>query len=112
MWTRALVALLAVAETSSAAAAEAVRCSLNGAPAMACSLAVMTKPDGRRVLTFVAGQRPIRIIGKAQTGWWSGTFNGRPAMGLEINRGYSRFSTIDLTTTFDWWYPGREHGTY
>lgn len=62
---------------------------------------VFEHADGRNV-----------FIAKHQSGWWSGTLDGRPAMGVELNRGHMRISTVDLTRRFVWWYPGYEHGTY
>lgn len=94
-----------------ASPAETVRCSIDNAPARACRMAIATR-DGVRHLRFsVAGQR-IEFVGRAQSGWWSGKLNGRPAMGFERNRGHVVFSTVDLRTRFSWWYPSSEHGRY
>lgn len=75
------------------------------------------KVDGaggaRRVRFSMSGQS-VEFIGHAQGPWWSGTLDGRPAMGYELNRGHVVYSTRDLDpdTLFEWWSPGMEHGTY
>ena len=58
-----------------------------------------------------AGKRHT-FVAKENTEWWSGTLDGSPAMGFELNRGRMRISTADLTHRFEWWRPGYEHGTY
>ena len=100
-----------VASPIGASPAETVRCSIDDAPARACKMAITTRGGVRHLRFSVAGQR-IEFVGRAQSGWWSGKLNGRPAMGFERNRGYVVFSTTDLRTRFSWWYPQSEHGRY
>lgn len=111
MKAAAILAVLLAAPLA-AQTPEKVMCSRDGARPVACTVAITTSRDGKRILDFNASGTKVRIIGKAQSGWWSGTLDGKPAMGIELNRGYTRFSTSDLATTFDWFYPGQQHGTY
>lgn len=99
------------ASQAEASPAETVRCSIDDAPARACRMAITTR-DGVRHLRFSVAGRRIEFVGRAQSGWWSGKLNGRPAMGFERNRGHVVFSTVDLRTRFSWWYPSSEHGRY
>jgi len=95
-----------------AAASEPVQCSLNDMPLAHCRLIDTVRPDGAHRMTFKADRAHVLFVGRSQTGWWSGTLNGRPAMGYERNRGNVVFSTTDLKQRFSWWYPRDEHGTY
>lgn len=63
-------------------------------------------------MRFTLPGRTVTFQGKAQTGWWSGTLDGKPAMGYELNRGHVVYSTTDLGTTFEWWSSGMQHGNY
>lgn len=63
-------------------------------------------------MRFTLPSRTVTFKGKAQTGWWSGTLDGKPAMGYELNRGHVVYSTTDLGTTFEWWSAGMQHGNY
>ncbi len=113
----AAIAMLALTATSGAAqnrtpAADDVRCSLNYAPDRACRLTDTVQQGGVHRMTFVTGGKTVTFIGRKQTGWWSGTLNGRPAMGYERNRGNMVLSTYDLRTSFSWWYPRQAHGSY
>ena len=104
-----MIPLLMIA---AAAAPEPVRCSLDEVPLAHCMMIDRVASDGSHSLLFRAGGIRVRFIGRSQTGWWSGTLNGKPAMGYERNRGNVVFSTTDLKQTFAWWYPRDEHGTY
>lgn len=68
--------------------------------------------DGRTSVTWQAGPRRVTFLGRRQDGWWSGTLDGRTAMGFERNRGNVTFSAADLSTSFAFWFPRSEHGTY
>ncbi|AHE54687.1 hypothetical protein NX02_15015 [Sphingomonas sanxanigenens DSM 19645 = NX02] len=103
-------ALLAAAPATAQAPA-AARCVEDEKPPVACRMQVTTR-KGVRDLRFDVGGRQIRFVGRAQGRWWSGTLDGKPAMGFERNRGHVVFSTTDLTRTFAWFYPASEHGTY
>lgn len=52
-----------------------------------CRMTIVTR-GGVRHLTFQLGKRQIKFVGRAQTGWWSGRLDGKPAMGFERNRGH------------------------
>ena len=106
-----LAAVLQSMAVASPAATDAM-CSLNYAKAVPCRMSDRVDAAGTHSMRFVIGDRQIRFTGRAQTGWWSGRLNGAPAMGIELNRGHGRFSTLDLATSFDWWLPGQEHGRY
>jgi hypothetical protein len=95
-----------------APAADQVRCSVDNGPAFACTYADSALPDGSHRMDFTGNGKHVQFVGKAQTGWWSGRLNGKPAMGYERNRGNMVFSTGDLASTFAWWYPTQEHGSY
>ena len=95
-----------------AAVAEPVKCSLDDVPLAHCRLIDTIQADGSHRMEFQADRAQVLFIGRSQTGWWSGTLNGRPAMGYERNRGNVVFSTTDLKQRFAWWYPRDEHGTY
>jgi len=95
-----------------AAPGEPVRCALNDAPAVACRMTDHVDAKGTHSMEFVFGTQRARFSGRSQTGWWSGQLDGQPAMGRELNRGHVVFSTVDLTSTFEWWSEGSEHGSY
>lgn len=108
-----LFALLMLLVASAATAAtQSAMCSLDYAKAVPCRVDDRVTADGVHQMVFTIGRKQVRFSGKSQTGWWSGSLGGKPAMGLELNRGHTRFATTDLATTFDWWLPGQEHGTY
>lgn len=106
------LALALIAAPLAAQTPEKVMCALDGAKPAPCTMTVTASADGNHSLVFAAGTKRVRVTGKSQTGWWSGTLDGKPAMGIEMNRGYTRWSSTDLTQTFDWFYPGQQHGTY
>jgi opacity protein-like surface antigen len=93
-------------------AGEPVHCSLNDAPAVACRMTDKVDANGTHSMEFVFGTQHARFNGRSQTGWWSGQLDGQPAMGRELNRGHTVYSTVDLKTTFEWWSEGNEHGSY
>jgi hypothetical protein len=109
-----LLALLGLAALAVPAAAQtsAVRCSIDYAPDQACQLADTADANGTHRMVLRAGARTFTFVGHAQTGWWAGKLDGRPAMAYERNRGNVVLSTYDLKTTLSWSYPGQEHGTY
>jgi len=95
-----------------ALAQDQVRCAIDYAPDRACTMTDHVE-DGVHHMEFrIEGGQQVTFVGRSQTGWWSGTLNGKPAMGYERNRGNLVFSTVDLETSFAWWYPGQEHGAY
>lgn len=108
-----LTALLVVpGAPANAQEVERVFCAFDSAPAVPCTMIDRAVRPGEHVMEFSDGKRRVRFSGRSQSGWWSGTLNGKPAMGFERNRGHLVFSTTDLGTTFAWWYKGAEHGSY
>lgn len=107
-----LAAAATIPSASAQSARERVRCTINDAPDNLCVLVDQARAPGVHRMTFLAGQRRIVFEGRSNSGWWSGTLNGRPAMGYERNRGNVVFATTDLKTRFAWWYPANGHGTY
>lgn len=87
-------------------------CALNGAPAQACRMDDVVDADLAHAMRFSIGSNVVRFDGKAQGRWWSGQLDGKPAMGYELNRGHTTYSTRDLGTEFEWWYADMEHGSY
>lgn len=108
----AAVALAVLPAHAGAATTEAVQCALDQAEAVACTLSDTVDQDGLHHMAFTAGNRETAFVGRSQSGWWSGTLDGKPAMGYELNRGHVVFSTTDLRTRFEWWSRGHRHGTY
>ncbi|WP_404335005.1 hypothetical protein AB2M62_14970 [Sphingomonas sp. MMS12-HWE2-04] len=106
------IAVAGFPAAAGAQAAQTVRCSFDNGPARACRMTDVAGRGGVHRMTFVAGNQKATFVGRAQTGWWSGTLNGKPAMGYERNRGNVVFSSTDLQTVFAWWYPANEHGSY
>ncbi|QJU59884.1 hypothetical protein HL653_20965 [Sphingomonas sp. AP4-R1] len=104
--------MIAVLIAAVAGAGEPVICLLDERPIARCRMEDRIFPDGRHRLTFSGRGARVVFEGKGANGWWSGTLDGRPAMGRERNRGYTDFSTRDLQRRFSWWYPADEHGTY
>lgn len=100
-----------VASSSPAVAREAY-CSLDMAPAVPCSVTDTVDADYVHAMRFEFPGHVVRFEGKSQTGWWSGKLDGKPAMGYELNRGHTVYSTVDLGTRFEWWTPGMQHGNY
>lgn len=90
---------------------ERVRCVIDDGRPQPCRMSIVTR-GGVRHMTFRLGNRQVKFVGRAQTGWWSGRLDGKSAMGFERNRGHVVYSTNDLSRSFAWFYPGSEHGTY
>lgn len=110
--TLLLTAAAAVQPAADRDRGEVVRCSDQDRPAQPCRLKIVTRAGVRHLVFQLGDGRRVTFVGRAQSGWWSGKLDGRPAMGFERNRGYVVFSTIDLSRTFAWFYPGQDHGTY
>lgn len=116
LFATTFLALGAVCVTPACSSGEAfvssVQCMRDEADAAACQMSDTLTADGSHDITFVSGKTTTRFVGKSQSGWWSGTLDGKPAMGYERNRGHVVFSTTDLAHTFSWWSQGNEHGSY
>jgi hypothetical protein len=95
-----------------AASRETVRCSFNDGPERACVFTDQASRGGQHRMTFTGPGIRVTFVGRANSGWWSGQLNGKPAMGFERNRGNLVYSTTDLGTRFAWWYPRDAHGSY
>ncbi|HCB75589.1 MAG TPA: hypothetical protein DEP91_05365 [Sphingomonas bacterium] len=109
---RLAVAAMLLAAPAAAQAPERVRCVVDHGPAQDCRVTFSTA-GGVRTLRFdMVGGRRVTFVGRAQTGWWSGRLDGKPAMGFERNRGNVAFATSDLAHSFEWYYPDSEHGRY
>ena len=94
-------------------AAEPATCVFGPAPPEPCRLTFTTTRNGTTRMQAQAGKgRQIVFVGKRASGWWSGTLNGAPAMGHELNRGNVVFSTRTLDRSFQYWTRGNEHGSY
>ena len=91
---------------------EAVVCAADDQEPAPCRLQESIREDGSHVMVFERSNTRHTFIATHQSGWWSGTLDGSPAMGVELNRGHMRISTTDLRHRFVWWYPRYEHGTY
>ncbi len=109
---RFAVAVMLLAAPAAAQTPERVRCVVDHGPAQDCRVTFSTAAGVRTLRFDLANGRRVTFVGRAQTGWWSGRLDGRPAMGFERNRGYVVFSTTDLGRTFEWFYPGSQHGGY
>lgn len=70
-----------------------------------CILTDTASRTGHRMI-FAAGKQRALFVGRNNSAWWSGQLNGKPAMGHETNRGHTVYSTTDLRSRFEWWYPG------
>jgi len=73
---------------------------------------VLTDTAGRigHRMVFTAGRQRAVFVGGRNSAWWRGKLNGKPAMGYELNRGHTVYSTFDLQNRFEWWYPGQRNG--
>ena len=78
----------------------------------ACRATADASPDGTVTVVYRATGRQAVFRGRSQSGWWSGTLNGAPAMGYELNRGHIVYSTRDLKGVFEHWSAGMQHGRY
>ncbi len=115
MMRRLFTALLmagAIGSGAPALANEGLRCSIDYRPDRACTMTDRVENGVHHLEFRLDDGRRVIFIGRSQTGWWSGVLDGKPAMGFERNRSHVIFSTADLQTTFTWWRPGSEHGTY
>lgn len=100
------------AAASTSTVAQKAYCSLDMASAVPCSVTDTVNADYVHVMRFEFSGHAVRFEGKSQTGWWSGKLDGKPAMGYELNRGHTVYSTTDLGMRFEWWTPGMQHGNY
>ena len=91
---------------------EAVVCAADDQKPAPCRLQESIRDDGSHVMVFERANTRHTFTANHQSGWWSGTLDGSPAMGMELNRGHMRISTTNLKHRFVWWYPRYEHGTY
>lgn len=91
---------------------EAVICFADDQEPAPCRFRDSIRDHHTHVMVFVGGAAQHIFVAKEQTEWWSGTLDGSPAMGIELNRGHMKISTVDLMHRFEWWYPNDEHGTY
>lgn len=89
-----------------------MQCELDHGRPQSCSMTDHVDQQLVHSMRFTLPDRTVTFEGKAQTGWWSGTLDGKPAMGYELNRGHVVYSTTDLGTTFEWWSAGMQHGNY
>ncbi len=80
-----------------------VQCSRDDAAPVACEFADTATKDGTHTMDITHGDQRTRFIGQRQGPWWSGTLDGKDAMGYEINRGHMVIATRDLQSTFEWW---------
>jgi len=104
----------AQAPAAASSPASTLYCKLDAGKAQVCRMEIKTEPgDAANVtLTFTLESGSMRFKGQHQSAWWSGRLNDKPAMGYELNRGHTIYSTSDLSTTFEWWYGDMEHGNY
>jgi hypothetical protein len=103
----------AVTGANAANPAATLYCRLDAAPPQVCRMDIKTGPAATDVtLDFALDSGSVRFKGQHQSAWWSGQLNDKPAMGYELNRGHTIYSTSDLSTTFEWWYGDKEHGNY
>ena len=91
---------------------EAVVCTVEEDNPAPCRFQDSIDRNNSHVMVFKSGGARHVFVGKEQSEWWSGTFDGSPAMAVELNRGHTKISTMDLKHRFEWWYPDMEHGTY
>ena len=91
---------------------DAVVCAADDQEPAPCRFQDSVGRDDTHTMMFERAGARHTFMAKEQTEWWSGTLDGSPAMGVELNRGHMKISTTDLAHRFEWWYPGDEHGTY
>lgn len=93
--------------------ASTLYCKSGAAPPQVCRMEIKTEPgEAAMTLVFTFDSGSVRFKGQHQSAWWSGRLNDKPAMGYELNRGHTIYSTSDLSTTFEWWYGDMQHGNY
>ncbi|QAY75562.1 hypothetical protein [Sphingosinicella sp. BN140058] len=107
------LALFAAALAVAAAVpAEPATCVFGTAPPEACQVGFSVAGGTMRMQARGKSGKRAVFVGRRQSGWWSGTLDGAPAMAYERNRGNVVFSTRDLRRTFQYWTAGNEHGSY
>ncbi len=112
-WPLATIALLLSALCAGAQpSGEALVCTADEQEPAPCRFQDSINQHQAHVIVFEREGARHTFVAKEQTEWWSGTFDGHPAMGVELNREHMKISTTDLTHRFEWWYPDDEHGTY
>lgn len=108
------IAALAVAALPAAAAPvtgrDKVLCLFGDAARPVPCVLTDTVTRGGHQMVFTAGRQRTTFVGRNNSAWWQGRLNGRPAMGYERDRGHTVYSSLDLTTRFEWWYPGGGSG--
>ena len=93
--------------------ASTLYCRSNAAAPQVCRMEIKTEAgEANMTLLFTLASGTVRFKGQHQSAWWSGQLNDKPAMGYELNRGHTIYSTSDLSATFEWWYGDMEHGSY
>lgn len=97
---------------AAALAAESATCVFDTAPPEPCEIAFTVAQGSTRMTARGRSGRRVVFVGRRESGWWSGTLDGAPAMGHELNRGNTVFSTRTLDRSFQYWTRGNEHGTY
>lgn len=84
-----------------------VFCVFGDAPRPVPCVLTDTVKGGGHQMVFAAGRQRAVFAGRNNSAWWQGRLNGKPAMGYEKNRGHTVYSSLDLSTRFEWWYPGQ-----
>ncbi len=107
-----IAAIVLLGATQAGAVEAADSCSFGYAKPVACQVSAASAPDGTTTVIYSAQGRKAVFRGRSQSGWWSGELNGAPAMGYELNRGHTIYSSLDLKTVVEHWSPGMQHGTY
>lgn len=91
---------------AAATATERVVCRFGDAPrSVPCAFTDTADRSGLHRMLFEGGGQRVVFVGRRNSAWWQGRLNGRPAMAYERDRGHTVFSTTDLGTRFEWWYP-------
>ena len=96
------------------ATAEPATCVFDTLPPEPCTVSFAVHGEGATELRAKStkGGHAAIFVGQRQSGWWSGTLDGAPAMGYELNRGNVTFATRALGKTFQYYTSGGEHGSY
>jgi hypothetical protein len=107
LWLVGLAAPFLLPPTTQAAIGQdQVVCIFGDAPRPTpCTLNDVVDQGGHR-MSFVSGRLRATFVGRGNSGWWSGQLNGKPAMGYEVNRGHTVYSSLDLQERFEWWSRG------
>ncbi|HVJ02064.1 MAG TPA: hypothetical protein VM662_07775 [Sphingomonas sp.] len=93
-------------------AAESATCVFDTAPPEPCEILFTVERGSTRMMARGRSGKRVIFVGRRNSGWWSGTLNGAPAMAYERNRGNVVFSTRTLDRSFQYWTRGNEHGNY